>query len=207
MEKTDKKKVNWKLIGELASGCRRQLLLGAVSVFLAICASYAIPFVTSFTLDFVIKGDASGLHLPGFLLHALDALGGRDYFLSHLYLCAIALIAFTMLNGLFMYLRRREIAFASEGVAKHLRDRLYRHLEEVPYDYHKHVSTGDLIQRCTSDVNTIRRFISVQLMEVVRTVLMIVVAVVVMFSIHPTMALISMAMMPLLTLSSIYYYT
>ena len=78
MEKTDKKKVNWKLIGELASGCRRQLLLGAVSVFLAICASYAIPFVTSFTLDFVIKGDASGLHLPGFLLHALDALGGRD---------------------------------------------------------------------------------------------------------------------------------
>ncbi|MDD6888024.1 MAG: ABC transporter ATP-binding protein [bacterium] len=207
MKKTAKKKVNWKLIGELASGCRRQLVLGVVCVFLAICASYAIPFVTSFTLDFVIKGDTAGLHLPDFVLRALDALGGRDFFLSHLYLCAIALIGFTVLNGLFVYLRRREIAYASEGVAKQLRDKLYRHLEDVPYDYHKHVSTGDLIQRCTSDVNTIRRFISVQLMEVVRTVLMIVVAVVVMFSIHPTMALISMAMMPLLTLSSFLYFT
>ena len=207
MKKTEKKKVNWKLIGELASGCRRQLVLGVVCVFLAICASYAIPFVTSFTLDFVIKGDTAGLHLPDFVLRALDALGGRDFFLSHLYLCAIALIGFTVLNGLFVYLRRREIAYASEGVAKQLRDKLYRHLEDVPYDYHKHVSTGDLIQRCTSDVNTIRRFISVQLMEVVRTVLMIVVAVVVMFSIHPTMALISMAMMPLLTLSSFLYFT
>ena len=73
-------------------------------------------------------------------------------------------------------------------------------------DYHKHVSTGDLVQRCTSDVNTVRRFISVQLMEIVRTVCMILVAILVMFSIHPVMALISMAMMPLLTLSSFLYF-
>ena len=206
MEPGQKKKVNWRLIVDLTAGSRRHFLAAAICVLLAICASYAIPFVTSFTLDYVIKGDASGLRLPDFLLRWLDGLGGRDYFLSHLYLCAIALVGFTMINGLFTFLRRREIAFASEGVAKTLRDRLYRHLEDVPYDYHKHVSTGDLVQRCTSDVNTIRRFISVQLMEVVRTVLMIVVAIVVMFSIHPAMALISMALMPLLTLSSFIYF-
>lgn len=206
MEPGQKKKVNWRLIVDLTAGSRQHFLAAAICVLLAICASYAIPFVTSFTLDYVIKGDASGLRLPDFLLRWLDGLGGRDYFLSHLYLCAIALVGFTMINGLFTFLRRREIAFASEGVAKTLRDRLYRHLEDVPYDYHKHVSTGDLVQRCTSDVNTIRRFISVQLMEVVRTVLMIVVAIVVMFSIHPAMALISMALMPLLTLSSFIYF-
>jgi len=206
MENKKRRAVNWKLIGELALACKQHLLVGTVCVLLAICASYAIPFVTSFTLDYVIKGDASSLHLPWFLLVFLDNVGGREWFVSHLYLCALALILFTALNGLFTFLRRREIAFASENVAKLLRDRLYRHLEEVPYDYHKHVSTGDLVQRCTSDVNTIRRFISVQLMEVVRTVLMIVVAIVVMLTIHPTMALISMSLMPLLTLSSFVYF-
>ena len=201
-----KKTVNWRRLAGLAGAVKGRFLSATVFVLLAVCASYAIPFVTSFTLDYVIRGDASGLQLPAFLLQWLDDLGGRDYFLSHLYLCAIALVAFTMLNGLFTFLRRREIAFASEGVAKALRDQLYRHLEDVPYDYHKHVSTGDLVQRCTSDVNTVRRFISVQLMEIVRTVCMILVAIVVMFSIHPTMALISMAMMPLLTLSSFLYF-
>lgn len=201
-----KKTVNWRRLAGLAGAVKGRFLSATVFVLLAVCASYAIPFVTSFTLDYVIRGDASGLQLPAFLLQWLDRLGGRDYFLSHLYLCAIALIAFTMLNGLFTFLRRREIAFASEGVAKTLRDQLYRHLEDVPYDYHKHVSTGDLVQRCTSDVNTVRRFISVQLMEIVRTVCMILVAILVMFSIHPVMALISMAMMPLLTLSSFLYF-
>lgn len=201
-----KKTVNWRRLAGLVGANRHHFLSATVFVLLAVCASYAIPFVTSFTLDYVIRGDASGLRLPAFLLQWLDRLGGRDYFLSHLYLCAIALIAFTMLNGLFTFLRRREIAFASEGVAKTLRDQLYRHLEDVPYDYHKHVSTGDLVQRCTSDVNTVRRFISVQLMEIVRTVCMILVAILVMFSIHPVMALISMAMMPLLTLSSFLYF-
>lgn len=201
-----KKTVNWRRLAGLVGANRCHFLSATVFVLLAVCASYAIPFVTSFTLDYVIRGDASGLRLPAFLLQWLDGLGGRDYFLSHLYLCAIALVAFTMLNGLFTFLRRREIAFASEGVAKALRDQLYRHLEDVPYDYHKHVSTGDLVQRCTSDVNTVRRFISVQLMEIVRTVCMILVAILVMFSIHPVMALISMAMMPLLTLSSFLYF-
>ena len=197
---------DWALIGSLTVGVKHHFVWATVCVLLAVCASYAIPFVTSFTLDYVIRGDASGLRLPASLLAWLDALGGREYLVSHLYLCAVALVVLTMLNGLFTFLRRREVTFAAEGVTKTLRDRLYRHLEDVPYDYHKHVSTGDLVQRCTSDVNTIRRFIVMQLMEIVRTVAMVAVAVTVMFSIHTKMALISMALMPVLTLSSFVYF-
>ena len=87
-----------------------------------------------------------------------------------------------------------------------MRDRLYRHLEDVPYDYHKHAATGDLVQRCTSDVDTVRRFIQLQLMEIVRTVVMFGLAAVVMFSINVKMTLISMAFLPLLTISSFVYF-
>ena len=77
-----KKTVNWRRLAGLVGANRRHFLSATVFVLLAVCASYAIPFVTSFTLDYVIRGDASGLQLPAFLLQWLDRLGGRDYFLS-----------------------------------------------------------------------------------------------------------------------------
>ncbi|MBR0026796.1 MAG: ABC transporter ATP-binding protein, partial [Clostridia bacterium] len=80
------------------------------------------------------------------------------------------------------------------------------HLQNVPYDYHKHTSTGDLVQRCTSDVDTVRRFISLQLLEIVRTVFMMTVAIVIMFSLHTKMALISMAVLPFLCVFSFAYF-
>jgi ATP-binding cassette subfamily B protein len=84
-----------------------------------------------------------------------------------LFVCGLALFVFTALNCIFTFTRRQNIAYASEGMAMKLRNRLYRHLEDVPYDYHKHASTGDLVQRCTSDVDTVRRFVHLQLMEIV----------------------------------------
>ncbi|MDO4564644.1 MAG: ABC transporter ATP-binding protein [Clostridia bacterium] len=185
-------------------GFKRYLVLAAVFVVLATCCTYAAPFVTSFTLDYVIQGmDAK---VPAFMMRLIDAVGGRTFFLNNLFVCGAAYLLFTLMNGGFTYLRRRNVAFAAEGMAKQLRDSLYVHLNAVPYDYHKHVNTGDIVQRCTSDVDTIRRFVSMQCMEIVRTVVMFTVALVVMFSIHVRMALISMAVLPLLTVSSFIYF-
>ncbi|HRX57909.1 MAG TPA: ABC transporter ATP-binding protein [Eubacteriales bacterium] len=202
--KPEQKKTNWRLVGEIMAGYRRYLVMASVSVILATAFAYAVPYVTSFTLDYVIQGIDSTT--PAFLLPLLTRLGGREYFVQNLYVCGICLFVFTGMNCLFTYLRRQNVALASEGVAKGLRDRLYRHLEDVPYDYHKHASTGDLVQRCTSDVDTVRRFIQVQLMEIVRTVVMFTFAAAVMFTVNVKMTLISMAFLPLLTVSSFIYF-
>ena len=203
-EQPAKKKTNWKLVRELMHGYNRYIVFATISVVLSTAFSYAAPYVTSFTLDYVIQGITTST--PAFLVRWAEALGGRSYFINSLYLCGIALVVFTGLNCLFTYTRREGIALASEGVAKTMRDRLYRHLEDVPYDYHKHAATGDLVQRCTSDVDTVRRFIQLQLMEIVRTVVMFGLAAVVMFSINVKMTLISMAFLPLLTISSFIYF-
>ncbi len=203
-EQTERKKTNWKLVGEILHGYRHYIVFATVSVLLSTAFSYAVPYVTSFTLDYVIQGISSST--PAFLLPWVESLGGRAYFMRSLILCGAALVLFTGMNCLFTYTRRQNIAYASEGMAKTLRDRLYRHLEDVPYDYHKHAATGDLVQRCTSDVDTIRRFIQLQLMEIVRTFVMFGFAAAVMFSINVKMTLISMAFLPLLTVSSFVYF-
>lgn len=81
-------------------------------------------------------------------------MGGRAYFSSHIWVLASLVVLVTLLGGVFTYLRGHCIAFAGEGLAKRLRDRLFTHLEAVPYSYHVGVQTGDLVQRCTSDVET-----------------------------------------------------
>ena len=79
---------------------------------------------------------------------------------------------------------------------RNLRNRLYSHLQILSYEYHVQAQTGDLIQRCTSDVDTIRRFLAAQLTEIFRTVFMVAVAVTVMLSINTRMTLYSMILVP-----------
>lgn len=201
---SEKKPINYKLLKRLTKGSWRYLIIGALCLILAIIAAYIVPIVTSFTIDYVL-GDKKS-ELPQFVMNIIESWGGRDFLRSHIYICAIALVLFTVLNGVATYFRRSCIAQASETIAMVSRNELYSHLQNVPYDYHKHASTGDLVQRCTSDISTVRRFISTQLLEMVRTVVMVIIAASIMFSIDLKMSLISMALLPLLFIVSFVYF-
>ena len=203
-QKTQKQKTNWRLIGETSRGFKCYLFTALVSLLIAAAAVFTIPFLTSFTLDYILRGDTSGL--PSFLAARLAGRGVRERLLEALWIPAALLVLLHCVNGFFTFWRRRCVAYACDGMAKRLRDRLYGHLMEVPYDYHKHVSTGDLVQRCSSDVETCRRFVSVQLMEIFRTAAMAIVACSVLFSIDAGMAAISMSLMPVLAVGSFLYF-
>ena len=102
--------------------------------------------------------------------------GGRDFLRQNLWIPALALILMNVVNGVFTFIKGRSSAIASENIARKLRNDLYRHLQHLPFAYHVKAQAGELIQRCTSDVDTIRRFLAVQVMEDVNTVLMVVIA-------------------------------
>ena len=71
-------------------------------------------------------------------------------------------VGLTALAGVFHYLRGRWAAIASEAIVRRTRNRLYSHLEKLPCSFHDKADTGDLVQRCTSDVETVRVFLSGQ---------------------------------------------
>ena len=197
-----KKKNRYKLLFlPSMKGSGGYFLRSAIEVILGIVSLYCASIVTSYTLDYVLLGRDPSIPEP--LFQWLKSLGplGRNY-----WLCGAFFFLFTVLEGLFIFLRRRNIAMGAEHMAKRMRDRLYRKLNAVPYDYHKHVSTGDLVQRCTSDVDTVRKFVTNQLMEIVRIAVMFGIAAGLMFAIRWEMALISMAVMPILTVSSFVYF-
>ena len=167
-----------------------------------------IGFVTPLMLGEIIDSvlGTSPSQLPEWLLAPLRQLGGREYFINHLWVLAVALVALNIVSGVFTYLKGRLTAVASEIIAYKLRTDLYEHLQKLPFSYHAKAETGDLIQRCTSDVDTIRRFLSVQVMQVVNTVLMVVISLSIMLSRNVMLTLYSMILVPVLFVFAMWFF-
>ncbi len=87
-----------------------------------------------------------------------------------------------------------------------VRDTLFDHIQRLPYAWHNSHQTGDIIQRCTQDVELIRNFVSDQLMEVVRTVLLIVVSLALMFAMNVELSLLVCCFVPVVMVSSLVFF-
>ena len=90
--------------------------------------------------------------------------------------CAGAVVVLSVVSGLFNFASRTGMAKGTELFCRDLRNKVYRHVQYLPFKWHVNNQTGEIIQRCTSDLDVVRGFASQQLLQVVRTVLLVVVA-------------------------------
>lgn len=194
-----------KLCLEFMKGTRLKYIGSILTVVVAVAVAFISPLLLSEIIDSVI-GTTKPLSLPGPIQGWLDARGGRDFLVNNMWIVALVLVGINVLNGLVMFLRGKWTAQASESIAEKMRNRLYRHLQTLPYDYHVKAATGDLIQRCTSDVETVRRFLSGQLVEIFRAVFMLVIALVIMLNMNVKMTLVSLMLVPILFLYGMVFF-
>ena len=149
-------------------------LWALIATIMMVIIGFLTPLLLSEIVDSILGSEP--FTMPDFLMNPINALGGRDFLRQNLWIPALALILMNVVNGVFTFIKGRSSAIASENIARKLRNDLYRHLQHLPFAYHVKAQAGELIQRCTSDVDTIRRFLAVQVMEVVNTVLMVIIA-------------------------------
>ena len=194
-----------KLCLEFMKGTRLKYIGSILTVVIAVAVAFISPLLLSEIIDSVI-GTTKPLSLPAPIQGWLDARGGRDFLVNNMWIVALVLVGINVLNGLVMFLRGKWTAQASESIAEKMRNRLYRHLQTLPYDYHVKAATGDLIQRCTSDVETVRRFLSGQLVEIFRAVFMLVIALVIMLNMNVKMTLVSLMLVPILFLYGMVFF-
>lgn len=179
--------------------------LGAVTcTVFSVFINFITPLLLAETIDSILGTEPS--KLPVFLRDFTAVLGGRDYLVRNLWIVGLILVSLNVVNGVFTYFKGRWSALASENIALTIRDSLYTHLQHLPFSFHVKAETGDLIQRCTSDVETVRRFLSVQLVEAVNTVLMLVMAFSILFSLNAGITLYSMIMIPILFMTAFIFF-
>lgn len=87
-----------------------------------------------------------------------------------------------------------------------MRDALFVHVQKLPMSWHDKNQTGDIIQRCTSDVEVIRNFVVTQLLEVFRTSFLVIVSFAMMMSMNVKLSLIVLAFVPVVVLYSAIFY-
>lgn len=132
--------------------------------------------------------------------------GGTHYGADSLWALAFMIVVVAIASGIFTYICRTNTAKAGENFAKNLRDTLFIHVQKLPMTWHDRNQTGDIIQRCTSDVEVIRGFVVTQLLEVFRTTFLILTSFVMMFSMNVKLSCIVLLFVPVVIVYSTVFY-
>ena len=186
-------------------GFRLPILLSFLLMALELILGFISPLVLAVTIDSVL--DTKPVNVAWYFSWFVPAVGGVEVIRRNLWIMAAAVLGMTLLSGLVRFARARLNTRAGEGSVRRLRDRLYAHIQRLPYRWHAAAQTGDVIQRATTDVDTVRRFLSGMLLEFVRTILMVLVGAAVMFTINTTLALITIGMVIPVALVSVLFHT
>ena len=110
------------------------------------------------------------------------------------------LVGVALARGLFTFLQGYLAERASQGVAYDLRDALFERIERLSFSYYDRVQTGQLVQRITNDVEQIRSFAGSGVVQLANAVIMLVGAAALLFYLDPQLALVAMAVVPLIAL-------
>ncbi len=184
-------------------GSKRYFVLGIIFVFVQVIFDMINPKIMGYTVDYIV-GDTKSM--PGVVLTLVSKLGGRDYVLSHLWLIAIVIILLGLLGAVSRYLFRLFNSLGGESLARRMRNTLFEHILKLPYRWNDLNKTGDIIQRCTSDVDMIKNFIQEQMVNLFRMIAVILFALYFMFRIHVILSLCACFFIGVVVLYSLIFH-
>lgn len=205
MEQNKKKAGKAALIFRFLKPCLPLMLTGLFfSAMITVCQAF-IPQVIRISVDGVLGSDLS--KIPEWVKAFLSEETIRKNPGKMLTIAAFAVILLAAINIAANYYSKVFAAKGSESFVKGMRDQLYDHIQKLPYSWHVKNQTGDIIQRCTSDVDVVRNFVTNQLMEVFRIIFLIVFYMVIMFSMNVKISLIAVSFFPIVILYSGYFFS
>jgi ATP-binding cassette subfamily B protein len=153
---------------------RRAVVVSFVLAALARGAAAVIPFLVGQTIDHIRAGN------------------------NNLWPLAAAIFAAGLINLAFSSSRRLVAGQVSLGVEYDLRNRMYAHLQSLELGFFDSQQTGQLMSRATVDLQSVRFFLGYGLVFILQSLVTVVVAGALMFSLNPLLALLTLAPMPLI---------
>lgn len=185
-------------------GSKRWFLAAILSTVGLALTNMLTPQIVRVTVDSVLGSEP--FDLPPFLADLLNRLGGAEVLREKLWMIGIVIVGIAVFGFAFFYGSRVFNTKAAETLVKTMRDKVFRHLLALPDDWYGKNRTGDIIQRCTSDINMVKDFLSEQLVSVFRIVVMLALSLFFMFSLHVGLTLIALAGVPVLLTTSLIFH-
>ena len=162
------------------------------------------PKIISYTVDAVLDNKPEE---DGFVSALMGRFGDAAYLRSHLWIIALVVLITAVLSAFCRFMFNLFNNMGAERLVRTMRDSLFDHILRLPFAWHSENQTGDIIQRCTSDVEQIKMFLSEQLLTLFRFIVMIVLTLYFMFSIHAGLAAAAAAFIPIIVGYSLFFHT
>ena len=188
-------------------GTDRPLYAGAIAVqALAATFSYVVPLVPQAVIDGVFS--APGTRMGAMSAWIIERLGGADMVRADLWKPGVVIAVAAVAAGLLNVLRGWMTARAAQRSVRRLRERVHARLVRLPVPFFDANESGDLLQRATSDVDTVQNVLANQIAEMGRAILLLLIAIPLMFAIDWRMAIASTVLaIPVVAFAGLYFRT
>ena len=185
-----------RVLGTLLEGSGKYFAVCILLGLLLTVVEMIAPQVIRVTVDSVI--DSQPMDLPAWALRWVESLGGVAFLRANMWFIALILALAGLVAALLRYGANMFNAKAGETLVKTARDRLFHHIECLPWKWHAEHPTGDIIQRCTSDVERIKNFFQI----IVRIIL----ALTLMTLMNAKLSIVAWVIAPIIVLYSVLFH-
>ena len=194
-----------KLIMQFLKGSKVFFIICMICAAVSALMDMLTPQIIRITVDNVL-GKAPPEMLNPVIQKMMDTAGGIEKLRTNLWILAAAVVAVAIIKSAAQYGFRVTNARGSETLVKTMRDTLFSHIERLPFQWHMQNHTGDIIQRCTSDIETTRNFISEQMTSLIRIAILLLMSIIFMLSMNIWLTLIAMIPLPVIVWYSLFFH-
>ena len=200
----EEKAFSRKLLWDFLRGSKLFFVISMLSAAVAALADMVSPQIIRMAVDNALGGKET--NLSPFVMGIVDRFGGFAYLGEHIWIMAVAILVVAAVKVVAQYCFRVYNTKGAETLTKTMRDRLFGHIERLPYAWHAKHRTGDIIQRCTSDIETMKRFVSEQMTSIFRILVLLVLSLSFMLSMNWKLTIIAMLPVPYVILRSFQFH-
>ena len=200
MEKRISKK-GYRYLGKMLL---KYLPLIIIIMFLSGLDSFAYTYVPLFIqfIFSVLSDPIPSSNLPTWLT---DVFLKGDTTVKIVVYAAVGLALYQLLRGILKFIAGVYRQTIGQTISRDIRKSLYEHIQTLPYSYHNNSDIGDLIQRCTSDIDIIQNFLCQQLPEIISVFAILFSSLYQMSRINGKLTLVSTIIIPVAFASSFIY--
>ena len=183
------------------------LLLTAIVLSIIVPVTYTfVPQFIKYVFDYVLDSNPEATTtLPKFLVNIFE----NSKAVSTMYCVVVVgftLVVYQIIRGSLMLLNGFVKGVFGENITLTMRKELFNKIQDLSYSYHNNVDTGDLIQRCTSDIDTAKVFLSTEFIEIFYTFAAFIASAIQMAAIDYRIMLVTLIIVPISLISSVIYF-
>lgn len=190
-----------KIMYKMTEGFRKHYVLTFVMMFFNIALNLLLSYFNAILIDVLSSSETTG-HLQVLLL---SILGGKEYLKDHLWILAIAIVSTGLISATIAAVRHSLRGWISTQIGRRTQNKLFHHVERLPFESLKKMQSGDIIQTCTRDEEVLRRFVIFEVSMIVYTFMLVSISFAFLFDISYKLALTAIAILPFMMIYSFFF--